>query len=100
MLYKANGIKIDSDGNLEPPPKYECVEDIPDETLRKLKPVGPPTVFNVHRWSLEEDLTLLKAVPRMGHMWAGKWCFYVHGVMLVSHSCVVRKIVASNEISS
>mmetsp|Transcript_56845 Transcript_56845/g.84564 ORF Transcript_56845/g.84564 Transcript_56845/m.84564 type:complete len:706 (-) Transcript_56845:565-2682(-) len=27
-------------------------------------------MFNVHRWSLEEDITLLKAVPLMGHMWA------------------------------
>jgi hypothetical protein len=71
MLYKANGVKIDPNGNLEIPPRYETFDDIPSAALKKLKPVAPPTVFNVHRWSLEEDLTLLKAVPKMGHMWAG-----------------------------
>jgi hypothetical protein len=72
MLYKANGIKIDESGNLGIPPRFENFEDIPRASLRTLRPVNPPTVFNVHRWSLEEDLTLLKAVPKMGHMWAGK----------------------------
>jgi hypothetical protein len=71
MLYKANGVKIDASGNLEIPPRYETFDDIPSSVFKKLKPVAPPTVFNVHRWSLEEDLTLLKAVPKMGHMWAG-----------------------------
>jgi hypothetical protein len=72
MLYKANGVKIDESGDLEIPPKFETFEAIPRASLRTLKPVDPPTIFNVHRWSLEEDLTLLKAVPKMGHMWAGK----------------------------
>lgn len=77
MLYKANGVKIDAGGNLETPPSYESFDEIPSASLKKLKPVDPPTVFNVHRWSLEEDLTLLKAVPKMGHMWAGKFCEHI-----------------------
>jgi hypothetical protein len=71
MLYKANGVNIDANGNLDIAPSYESFDDIPQSSLKKLKPVDAPTVFNVHRWSLEEDLTLLKAVPKMGHMWAG-----------------------------
>jgi len=72
MLYKAHGIHIDTQGNLLEPPKLESVDDI-DETRVKamgLKLVEPPAILNVHRWSMEEDLTILKAVPIMGHMWA------------------------------
>jgi hypothetical protein len=72
MLYKANGIHIDSKGNLLEPPKLESVDDIDESRVQALglKLVEPPAILNVHRWSLEEDLTLLKAVPIMGHMWA------------------------------
>jgi hypothetical protein len=70
MLYLKNGIKIDKDGNLEEPPKFESVDDFEEEKAGKLKKVEPPAILNVHRWSLEEDLTLLKAVPVMGSMWA------------------------------
>jgi Myb-like DNA-binding domain len=72
LLYKAHGIDIDKMGNLEKPPKLESVDDIDEEKVKalKLKTVEPPAILNVHRWSLEEDLTLLKAVPLMGHMWA------------------------------
>lgn len=72
MLYKAHGIDIDAKGNLIEPPKLESVDDIDDEKVKelRLKAVDPPAILNVHRWSLEEDLTLLKAVPLMGHMWA------------------------------
>lgn len=70
MLYRAHGIAIDPNGNLEQPPKLESVDDIDDAKVSKLKKVEPPAILNVHRWSLEEDLTLLKAVPLMGHMWA------------------------------
>ncbi|VEU40251.1 unnamed protein product [Pseudo-nitzschia multistriata] len=72
MLYKAHGIYVDAKGNLVEPPKLESVDDI-DETKVKaagLKLVEPPAILNVHRWSMEEDLTILKAVPIMGHMWA------------------------------
>mmetsp|Transcript_23340 Transcript_23340/g.57431 ORF Transcript_23340/g.57431 Transcript_23340/m.57431 type:complete len:1134 (+) Transcript_23340:172-3573(+) len=72
MLYKAHGITIDETGCLEEPPKLESVDDIDDAKVKDLglKTVDPPAILNVHRWSLEEDLTLLKAVPLMGHMWA------------------------------
>ena len=72
MLYKANGVDIDSNGNLREPPKLESVDDIDNAKVDELglKAVDPPAILNVHRWSLEEDLTLLKAVPLMGHMWA------------------------------
>lgn len=72
MLYKANGIFIDGKGKLEAPPKLESVDDIDEAKVKELEleTVEPPAILNVHRWSLEEDLTLLKAVPIMGHMWA------------------------------
>ncbi len=72
MLYRAHGISIDCKGNLEDPPKLESVDDIDESRVKKLElsTVEPPAILNVHRWSLEEDLTLLKAVPIMGHMWA------------------------------
>ena len=35
-----------------------------------LTKVPLPEKFNVHRWSLLEDITILKAVPIMGRMWA------------------------------
>ena len=72
MLYKAHGIHIDSEGLLLEPPKHESVDDIDEKKIKAvgLKLVEPPAILNVHRWSLEEDLTILKAVPIMGHMWA------------------------------
>ncbi|KAL7580151.1 hypothetical protein ACA910_012907 [Epithemia clementina (nom. ined.)] len=70
LLYKANGIAIDADGRLEKPPKLESIDDIDETAMKKLKPAQAPAILNVHRWSLEEDLTLLKAVPITGHMWA------------------------------
>ncbi|CAB9501747.1 expressed unknown protein [Seminavis robusta] len=71
MLYKANGIKIDKvTGDLLTPPKLESVDDIDDEKVALIKKPKAPAILNVHRWSIEEDLTLLRAVPLMGHMWA------------------------------
>lgn len=70
MLYKANGIRIDKDGQLETPPKYESVDDVDESKASTLKLVPPPAVLNVHRWSMVEDLTILKAVPIFGTMWA------------------------------
>ena len=72
MLYRAHGIHIAPNGSLLEPPKLESVDDIDDEQVKRLSlvKVAPPAILNVHRWSLEEDLTLLKAVPIMGHMWA------------------------------
>lgn len=69
MLYKANGIWIDSSGNLKKPPRLESVEDIDDEKVLLVHKPRAPHILNVHRWSLEEDLALMRAVPLMGHMW-------------------------------
>ena len=70
MLYKANGVSIDSRGNLDQPPHLDSVDDIDDRKVALIPKVSPPAILNVHRWSLEEDLTLLRAVPLMGPMWA------------------------------
>ena len=70
LLYKAHGIKIDKDGDLNDPPKLESVDDLDEDEVGKLKRVPPPAILNVHRWSIEEDITLLKAVALMGSMWA------------------------------
>ena len=35
-----------------------------------MKPVTKPAVFGLYRWSMEEDILLLKAVPLMGRMFA------------------------------
>jgi hypothetical protein len=70
LLYKANDILINDKGMLETPPKLESVDDVDEEEAVKLEKVNPPAVLNVHRWSMEEDLTMLKAVPVFGTMWA------------------------------
>lgn len=70
MLYKAHGVKIDERGNLETPPRFEKIDQLDDEAIAKIKKASPPAIHNVHRWSLEEDVTLLKAVPFIGPMWA------------------------------
>lgn len=70
MLYRANGVLIDDEGNLETPPKYDNVDDVDEKQALKLRRVEAPAILNVHRWSLQEDLTTLKAVPIYGTMWA------------------------------
>lgn len=70
MIYQANGVPMDAKGNLPTPPKLESVDDIDEGRFKQynLQQVTPPDILNVHRWSLEEDLALLKAVPIMGNM--------------------------------
>jgi hypothetical protein len=46
------------------------VDKLDEAALKALKKVDPPAILNVHRWSIEEDLCLLRAVPVLGHMWA------------------------------
>jgi hypothetical protein len=70
LLFKAHGIKIDEEGNLEAPPKIDSIDKADFEKVEALKRVDPPAILNVHRWSIEEDLALLRAVPVLGHMWA------------------------------
>lgn len=70
MVYRAHNIRIDGKGYLQVPPKHESVDRVNDGAISKIKKCSPPAILNVHRWSIEEDLTLLKAVPILGHMWA------------------------------
>ncbi|GAX16492.1 hypothetical protein FisN_7Lh209 [Fistulifera solaris] len=70
MLFKANGVVIDDEGNLEAPAKYDNFDDVDEKKARLLRRVPAPAILNVHRWSLQEDITTLKAVPIFGTMWA------------------------------
>ena len=70
MLYRANGVVIDDEGNIENPPKYDNIDDVNAAQALTLRRVEAPAVLNVHRWSLQEDITTLKAVPIYGTMWA------------------------------
>jgi hypothetical protein len=70
MLFKANGVVIDDEGNLEAPAKYDNVDDVDEKKACQLRQVPAPAILNVHRWSLQEDITTLKAVPIFGTMWA------------------------------
>jgi hypothetical protein len=72
LIYRGNNVCIDGEGNLKEAPKYENGADDFDEKLiaENLFPVTPPITYNLYRWSLQEDLMLLKAVPIMGKMFA------------------------------
>ena len=71
LLYRAAGINIGPNGDLDPPPKHpKGAEDLDLEAISKIPPVEAPARFSVHRWSLDEDITILKAVPLMGYLWA------------------------------
>ncbi|KAL3794957.1 hypothetical protein HJC23_004334 [Cyclotella cryptica] len=79
LIYKSNGIYIDDEGKLAPLPSFKkgCVVSEEDdaaertmEAVSKIKPPAPPTTMNVHRWTMEEDIAILKAVPMMGNQWA------------------------------
>lgn len=78
LIYKSNGIFIDDDGKLAPLPTFKkgsiAAEDDAasrtQEAIQKIKPPAAPTTMNVHRWTMEEDVAILKAVPMMGNQWA------------------------------
>jgi hypothetical protein len=72
LIYKSNGIYIDNKGNfLEPPRTINGPEDFDENKVRSiLRPVKKPDVIGLYRWSMEEDLCLLKAVPLMGRFFA------------------------------
>ena len=78
LIYKSNGIFIDDDGKLAPLPTFKkgsiAAEDDAavrtQEAIQKIKPPAAPTTMNVHRWTMEEDIAILKAVPMMGNQWA------------------------------
>lgn len=70
LIFKANGVVIDAQGKLPPPPKYRSIDEVDGRQLSRIPRVDPPAILNVHRWSIAEDLTILRAVPILGTMWA------------------------------
>jgi hypothetical protein len=73
LVYLTNGVRIDSDGNLEVCPivikdgSAEYDEDIINANLKRVK---EPRRFGLYRWTMEEDVMLLKAISLMGRMYA------------------------------
>lgn len=57
---------------MQPPPEdVKGADDLNESLIAKmLKPVAKPTQCGLYRWSMEEDILLLKAVPLMGRMYA------------------------------
>ena len=70
LIYKANGVSINDKGELPPLPKTGKSGNYNEEKANEITPAEAPTTMNVHRWSLEEDLVILKAVPVFGSCWA------------------------------
>jgi len=72
FIYRANEVAIDERGNLATPPNYICgIADYDEKAIvDTLKPVKPPALYNIYRWSLEEDIAILKSVPLMGRYFA------------------------------
>ena len=70
MIYRANGIAIDEKGKLPPIPTFPKGAIYDMTKVAQIRPTRAPTTMNVHRWSLEEDVAILKAVPVMGNAWA------------------------------
>jgi len=70
LIYKANGIKIDEKGKLGPIPTFPKGATYDISKINTIRPARAPTTMNVHRWTLEEDVAILKAVPIMGNLWA------------------------------
>jgi len=72
LIYRGHGIHVDQTGNFtEPAVLPNGIDDFDEEAiLRTLNQVQKPIVFGLYRWSMEEDIMLLKAVPLMGRMFA------------------------------
>lgn len=70
LIYKANGIEIDDKGKLPPIPHFAKGATYDVAKAETLTPARAPTTMNVHRWTLEEDIAILKAAPIMGKFWA------------------------------
>ncbi|KAL7537491.1 hypothetical protein ACHAXR_008691, partial [Thalassiosira sp. AJA248-18] len=70
MIYRANGIHIDDKGKLPPIPTFAKGAMYDVAKVNQIRSTRAPTTMNVHRWTLEEDIAILKAVPVMGNAWA------------------------------
>lgn len=70
LIYKANGIVLDDKGKLPPIPHFAKGATYDVAKAETLTPARAPTTMNVHRWTLEEDIAILKAAPIMGNFWA------------------------------
>ena len=70
LIYKANGIEIDDKGKLPTIPSMPKGTVYDMSKLAMVIPARAPTTMNVHRWTLEEDIAVLKATPIMGNAWA------------------------------
>jgi len=70
LIYRANGIQIDNKGKLPPIPSFPKGASYDMARAAHIRPARAPTTMNVHRWTLEEDIAILKAVPIMGNLWA------------------------------
>ena len=70
LIYRANGIEIDDKGKLAPIRNFPKGMTYDVAECANIKPARAPTTMNVHRWTLEEDVAILKAVPVMGNLWA------------------------------
>jgi len=69
LIYRANGIKIDEQGKLVPIPTFSKGSSYDVLRSVNIRPARSPTTMNVHRWTLEEDVAILRAVPVMGKSW-------------------------------
>jgi len=71
LIYRGHGVQIDPNGKLQEQNLPNGIDDLDERAVqRALKPVTKPTVYGLYRWTMEEDLLLLKAVPIMGRMFA------------------------------
>ena len=70
LIYRANGIEIDDKGKLPTIPTMPKGTVYDMSKLAMVTPARAPTTMNVHRWTLEEDIAVLKATPIMGNSWA------------------------------
>jgi len=70
LIYKASGVSVGDKGELPPMPKIGKSGTYDEEKANEIKPAEAPTTMNVHRWTLEEDIAILKAVPIFGSCWA------------------------------
>ena len=72
LIYRGHGIFIHQNGSFQEPPRMpNGIDDFDEYAISTtLKPVKQPVSFGLYRWSMEEDILLLKAVPLMGRMFA------------------------------